>query len=129
MCVLGEAQIAWYFSAYMQLSCRRYMSKGVPKCKIACKIITTATLSSEICFWLNVRTVNDITSSMERSSSWGANSFSPCKEINCILWNPKVRHRCKKSPPLYIILNQNNRVQAFQYITLGFILILSSHLA
>jgi len=42
------------------------MSKGIPKCKIAYKINRCAAISSEMCFWLSVRTVNDITNSMGR---------------------------------------------------------------
>jgi hypothetical protein len=47
-----------------------------------------------------------LTYSMEQSTSWEANRFSPSHEIPRILWNPKVHYRIHKCPPPGPILSQ-----------------------
>jgi hypothetical protein len=49
--------------------------------------------------------INKLTNFMEQSPSWEANKFSGSQEISHILWNPEVRHRIYKSPPLIPILS------------------------
>jgi len=44
-----------------------------------------------------------LTHSLEHSPSWEANRFSASQEIPHILWNPNVRNRVYKCPPLHIL--------------------------
>ena len=53
-----------------------------------------------------------INNSMDQSLSCGANTSSSRQEIPRTVWNPKVRYRIHKRPPLVLILRPINTVYA-----------------
>jgi len=61
-----------------------------------------------ICF-----TELELTTSVEQSPSWEANSHSASQEIFFLLWNPEVHYRVHKSPPLVPVLSKMNPVHNF----------------
>ena len=69
-----------------------------------------------------------LTYSMQRTPSWGANTFSASHEIARISCNPKVHYRIHKSRPPLLILSQIDPVHApqFHVSNIHFIIILPS---
>jgi hypothetical protein len=61
---------------------------------------------------------NTITARLQwggQNPSWEAISHSASQKILRVLWNPKVRYRVHKNPPLVPILSQMHPVHNFQY--------------
>jgi hypothetical protein len=68
------------------------------------------------------------TNSIERNTSWEANSRPAGQEILRLLWNPKVHYHVNKTPSLISIQRQLNPIHIIHHTYLRLILILSSHL-